>query len=108
MVDLTDIPQATALVNEKQSITVALDNLERGGRIVAMTIAPPQPEPQEGQPPMPLTPMMGAMVPTQSIEYPAQMITSIKAALSARRDAITKELAEMGVTGMDTQAKKGR
>lgn len=100
MVDLANIPQATALANEKQSITTALDNLEKGGRIVAMRIAPKPPEQPEGAPPAPTFPMMGVEVPTASIDYPPQMVTSIKQALSQRRDAIAKELADLGITGM--------
>lgn len=113
MVDLADIPQATALANEKQSITTALDNLEQGGRIVAMTIAPPQPErPEqpEGQPPMPLPLVMGTTVPTQAIDYPPEVTTAIEAALIARLDEIAQQLSDVGVSGVETpqRRKKGK
>lgn len=110
MVDWADIPQATALANEKQSITVALDSLERGGRIIAMTIAPPQPErPEqpEGQPPM-LPPVIGTTVQTQSIEYPQEVITAIEAALIARQDEIAQQLSDVGVSGVETPQRRKR
>lgn len=100
MVDIADVPQVNALTGEKQAISAALDNLEQGGRIVAMRIAPKPPEQPEGAPPMPTFPMMGVEVPTASIDYPPQMVTSIKQALTQRREAIAKELAGMGVTGV--------
>lgn len=103
MVDLADVPQMTMLVGEKQSINIALDNLEQGGRIVGMRIAPKPPEQLEGEPPRPVFSMMGVEVPTVSIDYPPQMVDAIKQALTQRRDAIAKELSDMGVTGMENR-----
>lgn len=107
MVELADVSQAMALKSELQSISVALDNFDKGGRIVAMSIAPPLPqpaEPPEGAPPVPpppaLLPPVGVTVSTVDIDYPPQMVASIKQALTQRRDAIAKQLAGMGVTGV--------
>lgn len=97
MVDLANVTQAMVLKGELQSISVALDNLEKGGRIIAMSIAPPVPEQPEGG--TPITPS-GVEVSTTSIEYPPQMVTSIKQALTARQAEIAKELSGMGITGV--------
>lgn len=94
--DFANIPQLGALMSEHQRIVSGLDNLGKGGRIVAMQIAmaarPPElPE----QAPMPTV-----VVSTDQMEYPPQMVEAIKAALAVRRDAIAAQLTEMGVTGV--------
>ena len=106
MVDLADVPQMQALVGEKQSISMALDNLKQGGKIVAMEIAPPQPEQPEGAPPMP--PPFGARVPTTEIDYPPQMVTGIEAAFEARLKEIADELAKLGVTMPEAEPAKAK
>lgn len=90
MVDVANITRAQGLVGEHQSIVAALERLDEGGRIVAMSIADAADAPV----------MTWVTVPTSFIEYPPQMVTSIKSALSARRDAIQSELAKLGITGV--------
>lgn len=88
MVDLT---KANAAMQEKASLTAALDALSKGGRIVAMVIEVP--------PPSADIPGPGAsvMVSTQGVDYPAQMVSTIQATFTARRDALAKQLSDMGV-----------
>lgn len=90
MVDFAQIPTANALMSELQRVSAGLDNLEKGGRIIGMQIA--MADPPEGSVP-------SVYVSTEGIDYPPQMIEAIKAALTARRTAVAKELADMGVTG---------
>lgn len=95
MVDIARFQSAAVLVDEYKALGIALDNLERGGRIVAMSIAGPVPELPEGAPEPPPDP--GATVPTRSIDYPPQMVTAIRAALEQRRGEIAQELTDLGV-----------
>lgn len=100
MVELANVPQVGGSVADYQSILRALDTLEQGGRIVAMEIAAPAPPPVEGAPRV----AFGARVSTEGMEYPPQMVASIKTLLQARRDALKKQLADLGVTGLDQAA----
>lgn len=110
MVSLTDFQNATMLAAEYRSLDAAFAALEGGGRIVAMEIAAALPATPGGtaQPPTPPMPMMGMRVSTQGMDYPAQMITSIKSMLQARRDALKKQLADLGVSVDDATGKKGK
>lgn len=104
MVELTQFQNAATLVEEFKSIDVALANLEAGGRIVSMNVAPPEGELPEGAPQPP--PMPGAPVSTRTVDYPPAMVAAIKTALGQRQDALAKQLTDMGVTGF--QARKGK
>lgn len=101
MVELTQFQNASMLVEEFKAIDVALDNLEQGGRIVSMSIAPPEGELPEGTPKPP--PMPGAPVSTRGVDYPPAMVTAIKTALGQRQDALAKQLTDMGVTGFQAR-----
>lgn len=110
MVDLAKVPNVSVLVDEFNAIGRALNNFDNGGRIVAMQVSAPAPQTrdQEGGPP----PLMafGVTVPTTTIDYPPQMVTTIKNSLESRRNEIAQELQDIGVTGIDVQAraKKGK
>lgn len=93
MVDLANFQQINVLANEQSNITAALERFGQGWRIVGLELGPPD-APMPGMPGMP-----GMPVPTRGMEYPPQMVTTIKAALQARLEAVTKTLAELGVTG---------
>ena len=95
MVSQSDLAKVNRLNEEYQNITRAIENLDGGGRIVTMVISAPQPENGNGFP-------MGqaAVVPTQYINYPDQMIDAIKHAVDARMHEIRDELASLGVTGL--------
>ena len=110
MVDFAHLSDATALMNEITNIGTALDNFDAGGRIIAMTISGPQ----TGDTPNPTT---SIAIPTAFIDYPPQMVDAIRAALDARRDEITQQLSDLGVTNVDpglraapapAKAKKGK
>lgn len=93
--DLDDIEKVNELSREKQAIDAAQEMLDRGGRIIAMTVsnAPP---PSGRMAPF----MSGVAVPTGYIEYPPQMVDAIKTSFAARRQVIEQELAKLGVTGV--------
>lgn len=103
--NLNDIQRVNVLSNEKLSIQAALGMLGSGGRITAMTVSGGQYEGQRPGPVPGMPPIMGGggpvTVPSSYIEYPAQMITAITAALQTRLQQINQELAQMGVTGME-------
>lgn len=102
MVDVADFTQINNLMAESQSIGAALDALTAGGRIIRMLVErePRTPDmPDDYQIPW-------VMVLTQGMDYPPQMVTSIKNALTARQGDIAKALADMGVT--DTNQRKGK
>lgn len=102
MVDVTNLTQASGLMGEYQALGMALDNLENGGRIVAMEIAAPiSPDSPEQAPPP-----MGMRISTQGMDYPPQMVTSIKSVLTARQDEIAKQLSAIGITGMNQRKGK--
>lgn len=91
MVDFTDVTQVKSLASEHQSITAALDALDAGGQIAAVTILPPSPDEQ--------TPVPLQSVTVQSIEDQSQIIEAVKAALEARLEELTHEISNLGVSG---------
>ena len=96
----TDLQKAQSLSQERQTLTRAIDNFSKGGKIVALTVAPPMPEQPPDMPPMPPKPpgMMGTSVSTTDMNYPQQMVDSIKGSLQARLDAVVAELNTLGVS----------
>lgn len=95
--DVKDIAKVNALSGEKRAIQVALETFDAGGRIVAISVGH---APVEGELPRPTALIMGGAVPTMYIDYPPQMVDSIKMSFRTRLSAITDELEELGVTGV--------
>lgn len=98
MVDLAQFNEVRMLVAELKDIGTVLENLENGGRIVAMSVAPPASPRPEGEPPHEPA---GVTISTSNIDYPPAMLTGIQAALTQRRDAIEQELTALGVSGVE-------
>lgn len=96
MVDISDLQKAMMLSSEKQTIAMALEQLDRDGIILSMSIGP---KPAPGQPSFPG--MGGIQVDTSRMDYPAQMVEAIKGNLHQRQDEIEQELQGLGVTGVE-------
>lgn len=103
MVELADLTNAARLKSELQTLDLALANFAAGGRIVSLNVAGPLPDPL----PEPLPSIFGVPVSTIDIDYPPQMVTAITTALQQRRAAIAKDLADMGITGLDQPSAQG-
>lgn len=87
MVDINAIGRAAQLVDEKNRINYAIQNFDHGGRIVQMEVGGPQPN-------------MGIVsISTVYMDYPDQMVDSIKQLFARRLAEIQKELDGLGVTG---------
>jgi hypothetical protein len=105
--DRADLTRVNALYEEARLIVSALGNFSNGGRIIAMTVSPAAqidvPPAVPGITGMAGPPIFGMSitVPTSSIEYPPQMVTSIRTALEQRRAAILAELTQLGMTGVE-------
>lgn len=95
MVAFSDLGKAQQLYGEAQNIDGALGNFDAGGAIITMTVSGGT---AGGQPAFPRMPIA---VDTTGMQYPAAMVDAIKAALTARRSAIDRELQELGVSGVD-------
>lgn len=102
MTDYNDVPQASTLYTEQQQVRMAMDYLSNGGAIDSMTISMPPappfvigvpiPPPEPGPPPMPFVTI--ALVKPN----PQSLVDQAMAALQARDDEITQELADLGIT----------
>lgn len=83
----------------------AIAVFDRGGRITSVSVSVPQApieEPEtDGPPPDPLPPMLPfAVIDTQDMDYPPQMVAAIQAHLAERRARIASDLEALGVTGL--------
>lgn len=85
--DINDVGRATQLVDEKNRINYAIQNFDHGGRIVQMAVGGPQ------------ATMGMVQLSTIYMDYPPQMLDSIKQLFARRLAEIQKELDELGVTG---------
>lgn len=81
--ELANLARATQLYQDLREIQRAVDVIDAGGTILAVTMSGPTGP---------------AFIPTVGLTYPPQMMAAIKAQLDARRAAINQELTEMGVT----------
>jgi hypothetical protein len=90
MVDQSNIAQVVRLNEEYGNIVRAVANLDAGARILTMVVGAPEND-QMQQP---------AVVQTQYMTFPAQMVEGIKAQARTRVNEIRSELAELGVTGL--------
>lgn len=91
----SDLSKINALYVEGSALHNAVNNLNGGGKIVAMTIGPP---PYSG-PPEDRPRIMDAMIATIGWDYPQSMTDAIRNQLQSRLAEINSELAGMGVGG---------
>lgn len=92
--DKQHLMRAATLLGEYLRDKAALDNFEKGGKIISMQITGNLPSPREGVPPP------AVAISTQQMGSP-QMVDLIKQELEARVAEIAQELDDLGVTGLD-------
>ena len=105
MVDLSDIGRINDLYAEANSIDSAVAGFDAGGSIVALVISYPSgtgsaPSGSDQPDVSPVTIETSITVSTRGMQYPPQMVDTIKGFLTTRRAAINNELAQLGVTGV--------
>lgn len=102
MTDYSDMPQASTLYTEQQQVRLAMDYLASGGSITSMTVNQPPPPPFVIGVPMPAPVPSPAPMPMVTIALvlpnPQSLVDQAMAALQARDDEITQQLADLGVT----------
>lgn len=94
MVDRANLPKINGLYGERSNIQQTLKMLDEGGRITSMAIG----KMSEGEPKFI---QFSQSISTVGWEYPPQMTGTIKEYLHKREEEITRELIELGVTGLD-------
>lgn len=94
MTDYSDVPQTNALYTEQQQVRRAMDYLTKGGTISSMVIMSAPIDPSLPAPAMMGTPVTIAL----PRPNPQSLVDQAMAALQARDDEITQELASLGVT----------
>ena len=96
MTEYTDVPKVNALHLESQQVAQAIYNLENGGTVNTMSVAPPPWVPPEpGSPPAPMAMMVYVTLPPPM--DPAMLDATI-AWLNQRLVDIAAELTALGVT----------
>jgi hypothetical protein len=93
MVAYNDVPAVNILYMEQANIDNAINLLDNNGTITNFTVSPAPPDPGVMGAPMPSMP-----VSISTIAPSAALMAEARAALVARHDAITAELAALGVT----------
>jgi len=94
--DRSNLQQVNMLYGEVRAIDMALQGFNNGGRIVQMSVSPgPLPEDDEAMRGI----MTGIAVDVSRIDYPPQMVESIRISVQQRLAAINTELQNLGVTG---------
>jgi hypothetical protein len=92
MVDVTDIPAVNRLVGELRGIDQAIRNVESGGLITSMVIAPGrEASPDE----------ISAQIITTYMRAPTAMYDAILGLMRDRREDIESELRNIGVSGVN-------
>lgn len=86
-----ELTKANIMLGEYQRKQSALDNLEKGGDVIAIQVSGDAPSPREGVPPPNLVVML------QHSKLPPEVVDGIKQVLQARCDEVAKQLKEMGV-----------
>lgn len=92
MVDQANLVRANELIAKRLGYRQALQIFAEGGAIRAFVVQTPD-DPDK--------PAHQAWVEAAGIEYPPQMATAIKSQIEKRLAEIDKELADLGVTGLD-------
>lgn len=95
--EYSNIDKINALIQERRSITAAMQSFDQGGRILGMSVGRPPPPDMAGRPGF----MMGAIVDVGHMDYPPQMVDQIRSSFAARQQAITNELQQLGVQGVE-------
>jgi hypothetical protein len=101
MTEYTDVPRANELHAESQLITKAIANLEAGGTLSSMVIAPPPPVPYDPAVPPPTPATTIALMPISimtAAPVDAVVLANITAWLNQRLVDIAAELQSLGVT----------
>jgi|KBSMisStandDraft_5_1062788.scaffolds.fasta_scaffold91683_2 hypothetical protein len=96
MTEYTDVPTANALHQESQQVAQALANLEAGGSLGSMMIAPPPPPPPD--PSQPLAPMQMAVHVTVPPPTDPALVAQITTWLNNRLTELGQQMADLGVT----------
>ena len=102
MTDYTDLPQVNALYYEQQEVQRAILEIDNGGTISHFTVTP---KPMQVGPTTVSTTPSGAPV-RITLPGPADptFVAEARAALVTRDNAITTELATLGVTNTPTRS----
>lgn len=95
MVAYTDVPAVNALYEEQGRLTQGIALIDAGGKVQMFTIAPP---PYDAASPPPTPTMMMMSVSVNTIDPSPALMASARDAMVARSNAITAELAALGVT----------
>jgi hypothetical protein len=94
MTEYTDVAQANLLISEQQQVRRAIGIIDDGGTLTSITVAPLPPTP--GLPPSPNSvSAIGIQLPDIS---PPETMAAVRERLVERDDAITQQLADLGVT----------
>lgn len=99
MTEYIDVPAANALHAESQQIILAISNIDAGGTVVSMTIAPPPPViPEPGDPgaPPPVPMLMSVNVAVPPPVDPA-LTAQIRSWMDQRLLTISDEMTALGV-----------
>lgn len=94
MVDISDFPRINSLITESNNIIRAIDNIDDGGIITSMVIAP-RPD-QDGT-------AIPASVVTTYMRAPSAMYQAIRELLLRRQEDISDELSDLGVRGVENR-----
>lgn len=99
MTEYTDVPRVNALHDESQQVSRALANLQAGGTLYSMVVAPPSVIPEAAGPEMPPPPpMMMAVTVTVTPPTDQALLTEMTNWLNKRLVEIADELTALGVT----------
>ena len=94
MTQYTDLPQVQALYDESQRVTLAIEQLDAGADVAALTIGPP---PATGPDPAPASGNVTIILPSPS---PPDIVAQAKNWLRQREKDIARELEALGVTAL--------
>jgi hypothetical protein len=95
MVAYTDVPTANMLYEEQGRLTQGIALIDAGGKVQMFTVSPP---PYDAASPPPTPTMMMMSVSINTIDPPASLMASVRDEMVTRSNAITAELAALGVT----------
>lgn len=97
MMDPANIQRAAELYAEMRQINRAVEVIDANGMITAVVLTTTSLPPDTPDSPVHST---STTIPTEGLQYPPQMIATIKAQLEERKAAINRELEELGVAPM--------
>lgn len=97
MTQYSDIPQVNTLYTEQAQVRAAISLIDNSGTMTSFVISAPPSPPPDPTNPMPMNMQMPVGI-TVHGTVQASTMTAIRTELQARDDAITSELAGLGVT----------